>query len=129
MPPEDEVLPAEEQLLLVATSPTADLPGYVSESDPKEDPKEDDDKDPEEDPADYPANGGDDIDDEDESSDDDEDKDVDIEEDEEEEEEHLAPADSTAIALPAVDHASFAKETEPFETDESVATPPPHPTY
>ncbi|GJX24603.1 hypothetical protein Tco_0230899 [Tanacetum coccineum] len=67
-------------------------------------------------------------DDEDESSDDDEDDDVDIEGGEEEEE-HPAPADSTAVALPAVDHAPSAEETEPFKTDESAATPPPHPAY
>ncbi|GKD62648.1 hypothetical protein Tco_1300157, partial [Tanacetum coccineum] len=89
---------------------------YVPESDPKEDPKEDDDEDPKEDPANYPADGGDDGDDEDESSDDDED-DVDIEEDEEEEE-HPAPANSTAVALLAVDQAPSAEETKPFETDE-----------
>ncbi|GKB95966.1 hypothetical protein Tco_0982103, partial [Tanacetum coccineum] len=128
MPPEDEVLPAEEQPLLAALSPTVDSPGYVPESDPKEDPEEDDDKDLEEDPADYPANEGDDVNDEDESSDDDEDDDVDIKGDEEEEE-HPAPADSTAVALPTVDHALSAEETKPFETDESAATPPPHPTY
>ncbi|GJV60091.1 hypothetical protein Tco_1466191 [Tanacetum coccineum] len=29
----------------------------------------------------------------------------------------------------AVDHAPSAEETEPFETDESAATPPPHPAY
>ncbi|GJR25766.1 hypothetical protein Tco_1101998 [Tanacetum coccineum] len=98
------------------------------ESDPEEDPKEDDYEDPEEDPANYPADGGDDGDDEDESSDDDKDDDVDIEEDEEEEE-HPASADSTAVALPAVDQAPSAEETEPFETDESAATPPPHPVY
>ncbi|GJZ43626.1 hypothetical protein Tco_0590881 [Tanacetum coccineum] len=125
MPPEDEVLPAEEQPLLAAVSPTADSPGYVPESDPEEDPYEDDDEDPEEDPDDYPAGGGDDGDDEDESSDDDEDDDVDIEG----EEEHPAPADSTAIALPAVDQASSAEETESFKTEESAATPPPHPAY
>ncbi|GKF50698.1 hypothetical protein Tco_0147165, partial [Tanacetum coccineum] len=67
-------------------------------------------------------------DDEDESSNDDEDDDVDIEGDEEEEE-HPAPADSTAVALPAIDQASSAEETKPFETDESAATPPPHPAY
>ncbi|GKA04534.1 hypothetical protein Tco_0683654 [Tanacetum coccineum] len=128
MPLEDEILPAEEQPLPAAVSPTADSPGYVPESDPEEDPEEDDDEDPEEDPADYPADGGDDGDDEDESSDDDEDEDVDIEGDEEEEE-HPAPADSTAVALPAVDQAPSAEETEPFETDESAATPPPHPAY
>nr|GEY30087.1 hypothetical protein [Tanacetum cinerariifolium] len=84
--------------------------------------------DPEEDPADYPPDRGDMGDDEDESSDDDEDDDVDIEGNEEEVE-HLAPADSTAVALLAVDHALSAEETEPFETDESAATPPPHPAY
>ncbi|GKA04439.1 hypothetical protein Tco_0683559 [Tanacetum coccineum] len=128
MPPEDDVLPAEKQPLPAAVSPTADSLGYVPKSDPKEDPEEDDDEDPEEDPADYPADIGDDGDDEDESSDDDEDDDVDIEGDEEEEE-HPAPADSTVVALPAVDQAPSAEETNPFETDESAATPPPHPAY
>ncbi|GKC04399.1 hypothetical protein Tco_0996009, partial [Tanacetum coccineum] len=125
MPPEDEKLSAEEQPLPAAASPTADLPGYVLESDPEED----DDENPEEDYVDYLADGGDDGDDEDESSDDDEDEDVDIEGDKEEEEEHPAPADSTVVALPSVDQALSAKETEPFETDESAATPPPHSAY
>ncbi|GJU88757.1 hypothetical protein Tco_1301180 [Tanacetum coccineum] len=75
MPTKDEVLPAEEQPLHDARSPTVDSPGYVPESDPEKDPEEDDDEDPEEDPDDYPTNGGDDGDDEDESSDDDEDDD------------------------------------------------------
>ncbi|GJZ21001.1 hypothetical protein Tco_0558040 [Tanacetum coccineum] len=75
-----------------------------------------------------PIDGGDDGDDEDKSSDDDKDDDVDIEEDEVEEE-HQAPADSIAIALPAIDHTSSTKETKSFETDESAATPPPHPAY
>ncbi|GJW98555.1 hypothetical protein Tco_0180363 [Tanacetum coccineum] len=47
----------------------------------------------------------------------------------EEEEGHLAPADSTVVALPAVDQAPFAEETKPFKTDESAATSPPHPAY
>ncbi|GKG43009.1 hypothetical protein Tco_0479693, partial [Tanacetum coccineum] len=111
-----------------AVSPTANSPGYVPELDPYEDPEEDDDEDPKEDLADYLADGGDNGDDEDESSYDDEDKDVDIMGDEEEEE-HLAPADFIAVALPAVDQAPSAKETEPFETNESAATPPPHPAY
>ncbi|GJX91021.1 hypothetical protein Tco_0344347, partial [Tanacetum coccineum] len=93
MPPEDEVFPVKEQPLLVALLPTADSPGYIADSDPKEDPNED----PEEDPTNYPASEGDDNDDEDESSDDDEDDDDD--------------------------------ETEPFKTDKSTATPPPHPAY
>ncbi|GKF88165.1 hypothetical protein Tco_0259042, partial [Tanacetum coccineum] len=104
MPPEDEVLPAEEQPLPSAVLPTADSLGYVPESDLEEDPEEDDDEDPEDDLADYTA-------------------------EDEEEEEHLTPADSIVVALPAVDHASYAEETEPFKTDESVATPLPHPAY
>nr|GEU51638.1 hypothetical protein [Tanacetum cinerariifolium] len=89
IPPEDDVLPAEEQPLPATISPTADSPGYIIESDPEEDPKEEDDEDPEEDPADYPTEKDDD--DEEESSGDDAD---DEEEDEgEDEEEHLALAD------------------------------------
>nr|GFC41484.1 hypothetical protein [Tanacetum cinerariifolium] len=65
-------------------------------------PEDDDDEDPEEDPVDYPADGGDDGDDQEESSEDEEDDEMD------------APS---------------AEETEPFETDESTATPPLHPAY
>nr|GFC04336.1 hypothetical protein [Tanacetum cinerariifolium] len=93
-------------------SPTAQPPEYVPESDLKAHPEDDDDEDPEQDPVDYPADGGDDGNDEEGSSEDDEDDDMDIEADEEEEE-HPAPTE----------------ETEPFETDESAATPPPHPAY
>ncbi|GKA87791.1 hypothetical protein Tco_0809555, partial [Tanacetum coccineum] len=65
-----------------------------------------------------------------EADQDEEDDDMDIEaDDEEEEEEHLAPTDSVVVALPATDQAPSAEEIEPFETDESVATPPPHPAY
>ncbi|GJX87781.1 hypothetical protein Tco_0339795 [Tanacetum coccineum] len=96
---------------------------------PQED-EEDGNEDPEEDHVDYPADGGDDGDDEEGSLEDDEDDDIDIEaDDDEEEEEHPAPADSAVVALPAADHAPSAEETEPFEIDESVATPPPHPSY
>nr|GEZ68922.1 hypothetical protein [Tanacetum cinerariifolium] len=88
-------------------------------------PEDDDDEDPEEDPVDYLADGGDDGDDEEGSSEDDEDNDMDIEADEEEEEEeHPAPADSIVVASTATDQAPSAEETEPFETDESAATPP-----
>nr|GFA14619.1 hypothetical protein [Tanacetum cinerariifolium] len=128
MPAEDDILPAEEQPLPTATSPTAESPGYINEYDHEDDPKED--------LADYPANGGEEGDDEDESSDDeedessddDEDEDIDIEGDKEEDE-YLDPDDTTAVALPAIDHATSAEETEPFETDKSAATPPPHPAY
>nr|GFC93383.1 hypothetical protein [Tanacetum cinerariifolium] len=91
--------------------------------------EDDDDEDPEEDPIDYPADGGDDGDDKEESSEDDEDDEMDIEADEEEEEEHPAPADSVVVAPTVADQASSAEETKPFETDESAATPPPHPSY
>nr|GFA50755.1 hypothetical protein [Tanacetum cinerariifolium] len=86
---------------------------------------------PEEDPVDYPADGGDDGDDEEESSEDEEDEEddeMDVEADEEEEE-HPAPADSVVVAPTAADQAPSVEETEPFETDESAATPPPHPAY
>nr|GEY84485.1 putative reverse transcriptase domain-containing protein [Tanacetum cinerariifolium] len=148
MPAEDDILLAEEQPLPAAASPTTESSGYIDVSNPNEDPKEDPEDDPEEDPADYPADGGDEGDDEDESSDDDEDDDIDIKGDEEEDEssdddkdddidiegdeeedKYLAPTDSITVALPAIDHAPSTEETEPFETDESAATPPPHPAY
>ncbi|GKE62403.1 hypothetical protein Tco_1512770 [Tanacetum coccineum] len=125
-PPSPDYVPGPEEP--EQAPPLPDLvpePIYL-EFIPPED--EDGDEDPEEDPADYPIDGGDDGDDEDDSADDDEDDYVDIEGDEKEEE-HPAPADSTVVALPAVDHAPSAEETEPFKTDESAATPPPHPAY
>ncbi|GJV13375.1 hypothetical protein Tco_1354916 [Tanacetum coccineum] len=84
MPPEDEVLPAEEQPLPAAASPTADSPCYVPELDPEED--------PEELMCDVDIEGGD---------------------DEEEEEEHLASADSTAVALPAVINTQLPSDFSP----------------
>ncbi|GJT83097.1 putative reverse transcriptase domain-containing protein [Tanacetum coccineum] len=97
---DDEIF-VEDQSYAEDASPTAQSPDYVPESDPEADPEEDDDEDPEEDPVDYPADGGDDP----------------------------APADSVVVALPAVDQAPSAEETEPFKTDESAATPPPYPAY
>ncbi|GJW55895.1 hypothetical protein Tco_0099980 [Tanacetum coccineum] len=111
---EDDVLPAEEQPLPVAASPTTESPGYIPESDPKEDPEEDDEEDPEEDPADYPADRGDDRDDEEPSDDDDDD------DDDAEEEEHLAPADPAAAPAP------FLSE-EVAERLLALPTPPPSP--
>ncbi|GKE25714.1 hypothetical protein Tco_1441098, partial [Tanacetum coccineum] len=118
---DDEII-AEDQPYAEDASPMAQSPDYVLESDPEADPEEDDDEDPEEDPVDYPADGGDDGDDEEGLSEDD---DMNIEADDEEEGEHPAPADSVVVALPAADQALSAEETEPFETDESAATPPP----
>nr|GEZ67555.1 hypothetical protein [Tanacetum cinerariifolium] len=122
---------AKDQPYAEDASPTAQPPEYVLESDLEAHAEDDDDEDPEEDPVDYPTDGGDDGDDEEESSEDDEedeDDDMDIEADEEEEE-HPAPADSVVVASTAADQAPSAEETEPFETDESAATPPPHPAY
>nr|GEX76481.1 hypothetical protein [Tanacetum cinerariifolium] len=81
MPPEDDVLPAEEQPLLVAVSPTADSSGYISESDPKED------------LADYPTYRDDDDDEEEEEESfrDEADDEEDGEDEEEEEMTHLRP--------------------------------------
>nr|GEU51203.1 reverse transcriptase domain-containing protein [Tanacetum cinerariifolium] len=84
MPPEDNILLDEEKPLPTVISPTADSPGYIHESDPKED------------PADYPTDRDDDDEDEEEESSKDE---ADIEEEDEdededeEEEEHPALAD------------------------------------
>nr|GFC07605.1 hypothetical protein [Tanacetum cinerariifolium] len=111
-------------------SPRADDHEHLMLPEMLEDPyvEDDDDEDPEEDPVDYLAVGGDDGDDEEESSEDDEDDDMDIEADEEEEQ-HPAPADSIVVSSTAADQAPFVEETEPFKTDESAATPPPHPAY
>ncbi|GJT00611.1 hypothetical protein Tco_0821780 [Tanacetum coccineum] len=103
IPLEDEhEFPAEEQPLPPVDSPTAESPGYVTESDPEEDPEEYEDDETEDGPVDYPMDGGDDGDDDDgDSSGDDADgedeDDEDEDEEEEEEEGHLAPADSAII--------------------------------
>ncbi|GJX22438.1 hypothetical protein Tco_0226883 [Tanacetum coccineum] len=125
----DDEIVDEDQPGAEDASPTAQSPDYVPESDPEVDPEEDGDEDPEEDLVDYLIDRRDDGDDEEGSSEDDEDEDMDIEADDEEEEEHLAPADSVVVALPATDQVPSAEETKSFETDESAATPPPHPAY
>ncbi|GJY62619.1 putative reverse transcriptase domain-containing protein [Tanacetum coccineum] len=71
-------------------SPTAESPGYVTESDPEEDPRRG-------------YEGMDDANDEDEDEEDEED---------EEEEEHLAPADSTTITVRPQTSISFPPEAE-----------------
>ncbi|GKD80110.1 hypothetical protein Tco_1342731 [Tanacetum coccineum] len=97
MPSKDDVLPAEEKLLLAAVSPTTDSPGYITDFDPEED-----EEDPKEDPTDYPADRGHDDNDDDESSDDDEDDDDDVEEDkDEEEEEHPTLSHHLLLAIPS----------------------------
>ncbi|GKA92794.1 hypothetical protein Tco_0814719, partial [Tanacetum coccineum] len=95
---DDHEFPAEEQPLPPVDSPTAESPGYITESDPEEDPEGYEDDETEDGPVDYPMDGGDD-DDGDSSGDDarDEDEDEEDEEDEEKEEEHLALADPTTV--------------------------------
>ncbi|GJT04877.1 hypothetical protein Tco_0839339, partial [Tanacetum coccineum] len=109
---DDHEFLAEEQPLPPVDSPTAESPGYVTESDPEEDPEEYEDDETEDGPVDYPMDGGDD-DDGDSSRDDanDEDEDEEDEEDEEEEE-HLAPADSTTV-IPADEPVFPPEGTEP----------------
>ncbi|GKG17802.1 hypothetical protein Tco_0372100, partial [Tanacetum coccineum] len=115
IPLEDEhVFLDEEQPLPPVVSPTAESPGYVTESDPEE---YEDDK-IEDCPVDYPIDEGEDGDDDDgdlfrdDADDEDEDED-----DEEEVEEHLAPVDS-AVVVPTVELVSPPGGTEPV-------TPPP----
>ncbi|GKC47440.1 hypothetical protein Tco_1065162 [Tanacetum coccineum] len=105
-PADDEII-VEDQPYADYASPIALSPEYVADLDPDEDPEED----PEDGPVDYPTYGGDDDDDDDSSDD-----------DEEEEEEYLALADS--VIAPTIDYVPSSEETEPFETDESAATPP-----
>nr|GEU70427.1 hypothetical protein [Tanacetum cinerariifolium] len=117
IPLEDEhVFLAEEQPLPPVVSPTAESPGYVAGSDPKEDLEEYEDDESKDGLVDYPIDEGDDGDNDDDDSfrDDVDDED---ENEEEEEEEHLAPSDS-AIVVPA------SKLVVPPEGTEPVIPPP-----
>ncbi|GJZ57282.1 hypothetical protein Tco_0612776 [Tanacetum coccineum] len=114
----DEEVPIEDQPYAVANSPIALSPGYVADSDPEKDPEEDS----EDGPVDYLADGGDGNND-DSFDDDKEEEEASEEEDaKEEEEEHLALAN--LVVAPIVDHVPSSEEIEPFEIDESAATPP-----
>nr|GFB11072.1 hypothetical protein [Tanacetum cinerariifolium] len=95
----DDEIIAEDQPYDEDASPIAQSPEYVPESDFEAHPEDDDDEDPEKDPANK------------------------------EEEEHPAPVDSVVVASTAADQAPSVEETEPFETDKSATTPPPHPAY
>nr|GFC11056.1 hypothetical protein [Tanacetum cinerariifolium] len=128
LPPADDMLPAEEQLLPAAVSPTAESPGYITESEPEMKPEENDgnDEKSEGDSIDYLTSEGDndandDGDDlsEDDANDEDEEESSDSEE---EDEEHLAP---TVPAPAQYSSVSESDETEPFEEGETAATPPP----
>ncbi|GJY78137.1 hypothetical protein Tco_0483938 [Tanacetum coccineum] len=69
----ERFFPAEEQPLPPVDSPTAESPGYVTESDPEEDPEEYEDDKTEDGPVDYPMDGGDNGDDGYDGDDDDDD--------------------------------------------------------
>nr|GFB58667.1 hypothetical protein [Tanacetum cinerariifolium] len=117
LPPADDVLPDEEQPLPVAVSPTAESPGYITNSKPEMEPEEEDgdDEKSEGDFIEYPTSRGD----------DDADDLLEDDADEEEEEEHLAltvPAPALHSSIPAFEDSD---ETEPFEEGETAATPPP----
>nr|GFA98083.1 hypothetical protein [Tanacetum cinerariifolium] len=127
LPPTDDMLPAEEQPLPTAISPTGESPGYITESEPEMEPEENDrdDEKSKGDSIDYPTSEGDNDanDDGDDLSEDDAD-DEDEEESsnsEEEEEEHLA---LTVPALALYSFVSASEETKPFEEGETAATPP-----
>ncbi|GKE87677.1 hypothetical protein Tco_1565152, partial [Tanacetum coccineum] len=132
--PQTQFLRTRMSPLPPVDSPTAESPGYVTESDPKEDPEEYEDDETEDGPTDYPMDEGDDGDDDDgdssgdDTDEDEDDDDEDDEDEEEEEEEHLALADST-IVVP-VDELVFPPEgTEPAEVERLLAmtTPSPSP--
>ncbi|GJT01859.1 hypothetical protein Tco_0823028 [Tanacetum coccineum] len=126
IPLEDEhEFPAEEQPLPPVDSPTAESPGYVTESDPEEDLEEYEDDETEDGPVDYPMDGGDDGDDDDGDSSRDDANDEDEDEDGEDEEEHLAPADS-AIVVPPQTSISLLPEAE-VERLLAMTTPSPSP--
>ncbi|GJY27334.1 hypothetical protein Tco_0402060 [Tanacetum coccineum] len=124
----DDEIVAEDQPYAEDASPTAQSPDYVPESDPEADPEEDDDEDPEEDPVDYPADGGDDGDDRNYHR-------MRIRNDEcwQEADEMRRRALSScrlcSCCFTSYGSGPICGETEPFETDESAATPPPHPSY
>ncbi|GJS72958.1 putative reverse transcriptase domain-containing protein [Tanacetum coccineum] len=100
---------AEEQPLPPVDSPTAETPGYVTESDPKEDPEEYEDDETEDGPVDYPIDEGDDGDDDDGDSSRD---DANDEDEDEDKEEHLAPTDSVVV-VPADEPVSPPEGTKP----------------
>nr|GEV18095.1 putative reverse transcriptase domain-containing protein [Tanacetum cinerariifolium] len=127
MPQDDDVLPAEEQPLPIAVSPTTDSPRYIPEEDPEKD-----DEDPEEDPTDYPTDRKDEEEEEEESFKDDVD---DKDEDEDEEEEHPALADSVPPPIPCVTARMSVRAQTPISLPSeievarflAIPTPPPSP--
>ncbi|GJU31539.1 zf-CCHC domain-containing protein [Tanacetum coccineum] len=108
--PEEPQTTPEKQLPPI-DSPTAESPGYVAESDPKEDPEEYEDDETEDGLVDYLVDGGDDGDDDDGDSSG-EDADDEDEDEEKEGEEHLALADFTDV-VPTIKPISPPEGTKP----------------
>nr|GFC08322.1 hypothetical protein [Tanacetum cinerariifolium] len=103
----DDVLSAEEQPPPAVVSPTAESPGYITDSEPEMEPeKEDgDDEKSEEDSIDYPASRGDD--------------------DADDDEENLAPTVPAQALHNSISAFEDSDQIEPFEEGETAATPPP----
>ncbi|GKA69752.1 reverse transcriptase domain-containing protein [Tanacetum coccineum] len=115
--PSDDDIQVEDQPYANDASPTAELPGYIVDSDSMED-------DTDADSIDYPDEPEDGEEDDDEDPEEDlseehepEDDDDDDETYDEEEEEHLAPANSSVV--PVGDPVPSAGDIEAFETDET----------
>nr|GEX62313.1 hypothetical protein [Tanacetum cinerariifolium] len=131
LPPADDVFPAEEQPLPAVVSPTAELPGYIADSEPEMDPEEEDGDNEKSkgDSIDYPTSRGDDDtadDDDDLLEDDADDKDEkDSSDSEEEEEEHPASIVPASALHSSISASEDSDQTEPFEEGETAATPPP----
>nr|GFA16719.1 reverse transcriptase domain-containing protein [Tanacetum cinerariifolium] len=129
LPPADDVLPAKEQLLSAVVSPTAESPGYITESEFEIEPEEEDgdDKQSEKDSIDYLTSRGDNDADDDgddllEDDADDKEEEEESSDSKEEKEEHLT---LTVPASALYSSVSTSEETEPFEEGETAATPPP----
>nr|GFB01850.1 hypothetical protein [Tanacetum cinerariifolium] len=90
--------PLDPYPLPAALSPTAELLGYIMDSEPEMEPKKED--------GDNEKSEGDSIDDE-------------------EEEEHLAPTVPALALHNSIPASEDSDETEPFEESETAATPPP----
>nr|GEZ34722.1 hypothetical protein [Tanacetum cinerariifolium] len=131
LPPANDVFLAEEQPLPAIVSPTAESPGYITDSEPEMDPEEEDgdDEKSEGDSIDYLTNRGDD--DADDDSDDFSKDDVDDEDEEEssdseeEEEEHLALTVPASALHSSIFASEDSNQTDPFKEGMTIATPPP----
>nr|GEX68895.1 hypothetical protein [Tanacetum cinerariifolium] len=102
MPPEDDVLPAEEQPLPTVVSPTVDSRGYIPESGPLKD------------PTDYPTDRDDEEEEEEESSRDNDGDEKEDEDEDEDEEEHPTSADSVPPPVHRVTARMFVRVQTPI---------------